>query len=172
MDEIVIHPDWLAREQPPVPSNSKHQYLEPGNEDVALIFLAEPVTGVTPSPVADADYWVGVDISSQDFTVVGYGTDAYITGSAAANHPIVDYDGDRSYREVSAIPAQDAFPDRYIKVGAGVCLATPVARCSTRARSSGSTPGRSATAAPGRISSTASTPPRRRRSSTSTSSRI
>src|SRR5215218_3375982 len=65
VDEIVIHPDWLAREQPPVPSNSKHQYLEPGNEDVALIFLDEPVTGVTPSPVADADYWVGVDIGSQ-----------------------------------------------------------------------------------------------------------
>jgi hypothetical protein len=122
VDEIVIHPDWLAREQPPVASNSKHQYLEPGNEDVALIFLAEPVTSVTPSPVADADYWVGFDIGSQDFTVVGYGTDAYITGSAAANHPIVEYDGDRSYRDVSAIPAHDAFPDRYIKVGAGVCF--------------------------------------------------
>jgi hypothetical protein len=28
----------------------------------------------------------------------------------------------RSYRDVSAIPAQDAFPDRFLKITQGVCF--------------------------------------------------
>lgn len=121
VESLAIHPDWLEREIPQ-PSNSKHEYLKPGNEDIALIFLTEDVVGVQPSPIADADYFDGVDLSSETFTVVGYGTDAYITGSVAAPNAIVDYDGDRSYRDVSLITEHDAFPDRFLKVTAGVCF--------------------------------------------------
>ena len=41
--------------------------------------------GVTPAPIASADYLAGLDLTSETFTAVGYGTDAYITGSAFAN---------------------------------------------------------------------------------------
>jgi hypothetical protein len=32
------------------------------------------------------------------------------------------FDGIRSYKEVSAIPAQDAFPDRFLKIESSVCF--------------------------------------------------
>jgi hypothetical protein len=121
-DHVVIHPDWLARALPNPNSNSKHGYLAPGNEDIALIFLTDEVTGVTPSPVADAGYLDRLDLRSETFTVVGYGTDAFITGSAASPKAITVYDGVRSYRDVSAIPARDAFPDRFVKITKSVCF--------------------------------------------------
>ena len=118
---LAIHPAWLERDIPP-PSNSKHNYLKPGNEDIALIFLTEEVTGVRPSPIADADYFDSINLTDETFTVVGYGTDAYITGNAGSAHPVVEYDGDRSYRDVTVITKHDAFPDRFFKVTAGVCF--------------------------------------------------
>jgi hypothetical protein len=53
---------------------------------------------------------------------VGYGTDEYVTGSAASPKAITVYDGNRSYRDVSAILARDAFPDRFIKISKSVCF--------------------------------------------------
>ena len=53
---------------------------------------------------------------------VGYGTDTFITGGAASPKAITIFDGIRSYRQVSSIPAQDAFPDRFLKITAGVCF--------------------------------------------------
>jgi hypothetical protein len=118
---LAIHPDWLTRDIPQ-PSNSKHNYLQPGSEDIALIFLTQAVAGVQPSPIADAGYFDGVDLKAETFTVVGYGTDAYITGSAGAAHPIVEFDGNRSYRDVTLITKHDLVPDRFLKVTAGVCF--------------------------------------------------
>ena len=95
----------------------------PGHEDIALVFLTEEVAGVTPAPVADAGYLDGLDLKSETFTVVGYGTDEFITGSAASPKAITVYDGARSYRDVSAlITAQDAFPDRFVKITKSVCF--------------------------------------------------
>ena len=54
--------------------------------------------------------------------MVGYGTDAFITGSAASPKAITIFDGVRSYREVTAIAGHDAFPDRFLKITAGVCF--------------------------------------------------
>ena len=96
--------------------------IAPPAEDIALVFLDAPVAGVTPAPIADADYLAGLDLTSETFTVAGYGTDAYITGSAMANHPVVLFDGIRSYRDVSVITEHDAFPDRFLKITAGVCF--------------------------------------------------
>jgi S1-C subfamily serine protease len=86
------------------------------------VFLDEPVAGVTPAPIADEGYLDTLDLKSETFTVVGYGTDAFITGSAASPKAITVFDGIRSYRDVTAIPAQDAFPDRFLKITAGVCF--------------------------------------------------
>ena len=62
------------------------------------------------------------DEINQVFTVVGYGVDDFITGSLLANHPVVVVDGIRSYRNVTAITKQDAFPDRFLKVTKSVCF--------------------------------------------------
>jgi len=77
---------------------------------------------VTPAPVADAGYLDGLDLKSETFTVVGYGTDEYVTGSAASPRAVTVYDGARSYRDVSALPAKDAFPDRFVKITKSVCF--------------------------------------------------
>jgi hypothetical protein len=119
-DHIVVHPDWFTAG--PCFGNSKHACLEPGHEDIALVFLKDDVAGVTPAPIAGPGYLDTLDLKSETFTVVGYGTDKFITGSAASPKAITIFDGIRSYREVTAIPATDAFPDRFLKITKGVCF--------------------------------------------------
>jgi hypothetical protein len=102
--------------------NSKHVHLAPPAEDIALVFLDDHVAGVTPAPVADAEYLAGLDLTSETFTVVGYGVDAFITGSLLSNHPVVLVDGIRSYRDVSVITEHDAFPDRFLKITQSTCF--------------------------------------------------
>ena len=120
VDHIAVPSAWFAAG--PCFGNSKHACLEPGHEDLALVFLDDPVVGITPAPIAGAGYLDSLDPKSETFTVVGYGTDAYITGSAASPKAITVFDGVRSFREVSAIPAKDAFPDRFLKITQGVCF--------------------------------------------------
>jgi hypothetical protein len=120
VDHIVVNPAWFTAG--PCFGNSKGACLSPGHEDIALVFLDAPVAGVTPAPIAGPGYLDGLDLKSETFTVVGYGTDAFITGSAASPKAITIFDGIRSYREVTAIPAKDAFPDRFLKITKGVCF--------------------------------------------------
>jgi Trypsin len=120
VDRIVVNPAWFTAG--PCIGNSKQRCLAPPAEDIALVFLNDSVAGVTPAPIAPAGYLDRLDRKSETFTVVGYGTDAFITGSAASPKAITVFDGIRSYRDVSAIPAQDAFPDRFLKITAGVCF--------------------------------------------------
>jgi Trypsin len=49
-DRIVVNPDWLTAG--PCIGNSKHLCLASPHEDIALVFLQETVSGVTPSPSA------------------------------------------------------------------------------------------------------------------------
>jgi hypothetical protein len=120
VDHIVVHPDWFTA--PPGRGNSKRLFLAPPAEDIALVFLDSAVAGVSPAPIADADYLAGLDLTSETFTVVGYGVDAFITGSLLANHPVVLVDGIRSYRDVSVITEHDAFPDRFLKITQSTCF--------------------------------------------------
>jgi Trypsin len=120
VDHIAIHPAWGTG--PAKHGNSKHRYLGPPEEDIALVFLSADVAGVTPSPIAGPGYLDELDLASEPFTVVGYGTDEYVTGSAASPKAITVYDGVRSYRDVSVSPARDAFPDRFVKIGKSVCF--------------------------------------------------
>ena len=121
-DHFVVHPDWLANQVGPGGGNSKMSFLKDGLEDIALVFLAEDVDNVTPAPVADAGYLNGLDLTSETFTVVGYGTDEYITGSGASPMAITVYDGARSYKDVSVITEHDLFPDRFVKITKSVCF--------------------------------------------------
>ncbi len=119
-DHIVVHPDWLTAG--PCLGNSKHLCLASPAEDIALVFLQETVAGVTPSPIAGPGYLDALDVTSETFTVVGYGTDDFVIGSAFSPNQITIFDGVRSYREVTAINTHDAFPDRFLKITAGVCF--------------------------------------------------
>ena len=120
VDHIVVHPDWFTAG--PCFGNSKHACLAPPAEDIALVFLDTSVAGVTPAPIAGLGYLDELDLKSETFTVVGYGTDAFITGSAASPKAITIFDGIRSYRDVTVISEHDAFPDRFLKITAGVCF--------------------------------------------------
>lgn len=120
VDHIVVHPDWFTRQ--PCPGNSKQLCLAPPAEDMGLVFLDAPVGGLTPAPIAGPTYLAGLSLTRETFTVVGYGVDAFITGSLFANHPIVFVDGIRSYRDVSVITTQDLFPDRFLKVTQSTCF--------------------------------------------------
>jgi hypothetical protein len=121
-DHFVVHPDWLANQVGPGGGNSKMSFLKDGLEDMALVFLTEDVDGVTPARVAGAGYLDGLDLTSETFTVVGYGTDEFITGSAGSPKAITVYDGARSYKDVSVITEQDLFPDRFVKITKSVCF--------------------------------------------------
>jgi Trypsin len=119
-DHIVVHPDWLTAG--PCLGNSKHLCLASPAEDIALVFLQEAVAGVTPSPIAGPGYLDALDVTSETFIVVGYGTDDFVIGSAFSPNQVTIFDGVRSYREVTAITTHDAFPDRFLKITAGVCF--------------------------------------------------
>ena len=120
VDHIVVNPLWFTAG--PCFANSKQACLSPPHEDISLVFLKTSVAGVTPAPIAGADYLDQLNLKSETFTVVGYGTDDFVTGSAASPKAVTIFDGIRSYRDVSAIPAQDAFPDRFLKITQGVCF--------------------------------------------------
>jgi hypothetical protein len=119
-DHIVVHPDWVNAG--PCLGNSKHLCLASPAEDIALVWLTESVAGVDPSPVADAGYLDTLDLTSETFTVVGYGVDEFVTGSLLSPMAITIVDGIRSYRDVTVITRGDAFPDRFIKVTKSTCF--------------------------------------------------
>jgi hypothetical protein len=121
-EHFLPHPGYVDSAIGPGGGNSKYSFLHPGLEDIALVYLSGPVAGITPAPVADAGYLDGLDLKRETFTVVGYGTDEFVTGSAASPRAITVYDGARSYRDVTAITEHDLFPDRFVKVTAGVCF--------------------------------------------------
>jgi V8-like Glu-specific endopeptidase len=120
VDHIAVHPDWFT--QPGGQGNSKHGFLAPPAEDIALVFLDSTVAGVTPAPIAGPTYLAGLDLTKATFTTVGYGADGFVTGTVISNHPIVLDDGIRSYRDVTAITEHDAFPDRFLKITQSVCF--------------------------------------------------
>ena len=120
VDHIVVNPAWFTAG--PCIGNSKPRCLAPPAEDIALVFLDAAVAGITPAPIADAGYLDEINLKTATFTVVGYGIDAFITGSGASPNPVTVDDGVRSYRDVTAIPAKDAFPDRFLKITRSVCF--------------------------------------------------
>jgi trypsin len=86
------------------------------------VFLKDEVAGVTPAPIAPAGYLDSLDLKSAQFTIVGYGFDAFFTGSILSNHPSGIDHGIRSFADVTATPAQDEFPDRFVKFTSSLCF--------------------------------------------------
>jgi hypothetical protein len=121
-DHFVVHPAWLANQAVPHGLNSAPSWLQPGFEDVALVYLARPVVGVTPAAVADAGYLDGLDLTHETLTMVGYGTNDFVTGSAVSAKPVFLYDGMRRYRDVSVVTRKGIYPDRHIMVTEGGCF--------------------------------------------------
>jgi hypothetical protein len=119
-DLIVVHPDWPAESR--CIGNSKQLCLASPAEDIALVMLQATVTGITPAPVAGPGYIDALDLTQETFTAVGYGVDDFITGAAVSPRAIVIFDGDRTYREASAITDRDAFPDRFLKITESTCF--------------------------------------------------
>jgi hypothetical protein len=66
------------------------RYRYVARKSIALVFLDDPVAGVTPAPIAEEGYLDTLDLKNDAFTVVGYGTDEFITGSAASPKAITD----------------------------------------------------------------------------------
>jgi hypothetical protein len=120
VSRIAVHPDWFL--QPGGHGNSKHGFLAPPAEDIALVFLTAPVAGITPAPIAGPTYLAGLDLKTATFTTVGYGADGFVTGNAGSNHPLALDNGIRDYRDVSVITEHDAFPDRFLKITQSVCF--------------------------------------------------
>jgi hypothetical protein len=119
VDHIVVNPAWFTAG--PCFGNSKNACLAPPAEDIALVWLTAPA-GIAPAPVADRGYLDALDLKKESFTVVGYGTDAFITGSAASPKAITIFDGIRSYKQVTVISERDAFPDRFLKITKSTCF--------------------------------------------------
>jgi Trypsin len=110
-----MHPDFSVQ---PI-ANSK-LVLGPGSEDVALVWLGQPVTDIAPAPVIAAGGLDTLDVTHETFTVGGYGISEFYTGSLASNRRQYVF-GPRSYRDVSVITEHDAFPERYLKITASTC---------------------------------------------------
>jgi hypothetical protein len=120
VDHLVVNPDWFTAG--PCLGNSKSLCLAPSAEDIALVWLRGTVSGVDPAPIADAGYLDTLDLTSETFTVVGYGLDGFVTGTIISPQAVVIDDGTRSYRDVSVITTHDAFPDRFVKITRSTCF--------------------------------------------------
>lgn len=120
VDHIVTNPAWFTR--PVLKGNSKQLGLAPPAEDIALVFLETDVAGITPAAIAGPGYLDSLDLKAASFTAVGYGIDDFTKGSIVSNQPVALDDGTRAYRTVSAITRQDAFPDRFVKIGQSLCF--------------------------------------------------
>jgi hypothetical protein len=66
------------------------RYRYVARKSIALVFLDDPVAGVTPAPIAEEGYLDTLDLKNDAFTVVGCGTDEFIIGSAASPKAITD----------------------------------------------------------------------------------
>lgn len=121
VDHIVIHPEWANR--PILRGNSKRLGLAPPAEDIALVWLAEDVTGIDPAPLPDSvGYLDTLALTMETFTVVGYGLQGFVTGNIVSPAGVAFDSGNRNYRDVTVISEHEAFADRFVKITASTCF--------------------------------------------------
>ena len=80
-----------------------------GAEDVALVYLEEPVEGITPAAIADASYLDSLDLRHETFTVVGYGVDEFVKGSVCRRNRF-PVGRARRYRDASVVTTKGSTP--------------------------------------------------------------
>ena len=81
-DHIVVHPAWFTASVLLRQLEERVPLARPRGHRAGL--PRSTVAGVTPAPIAGPGYLDRLNLKTATFTVAGYGTDAYITGSAAA----------------------------------------------------------------------------------------
>lgn len=117
VESIVVHPDFAFGGR----GMNSITTLESPWEDIALLWLVEDVTGITPAPVADLGYLDGLDPSAETFTAVGFGWDGMVIGSfvsrGAFENSVPSY---RTYREVSIL-GFGPYPDRIVMTSSANC---------------------------------------------------
>jgi secreted trypsin-like serine protease len=114
-----VHPDWFL--QPGLRGNSKRLGLAPPAEDMSLIWLETPVAGIAPAPIVEAGGLNSLNLTREQFTVVGYGLTGFVKGSLFSPMAVVTADG-RNYKTVTVITSHDAFPDRFLKITSSTCF--------------------------------------------------
>jgi len=119
VDRIEVHPDWLTRS--PVRGGGRPVALGPGAEDVALMWLSDPVAGIEPASIIAAGGLDALDLTGETFTVVGYGFTEFVTGSLLSPRWEAEASG-RSFRNVSVITEHEAIADRYLMITASACF--------------------------------------------------
>lgn len=121
--DFAIHPDY-----PSVPlSPCKRNWIGPGREDVALMWLDEQVylpdgSLMPTSPIVGLHELDALAGRGETFTAVGYGTSGWLLGSDislfAGGAAAATWDG-RNYKAVSVVTENGAFLDRYLKMSTG-----------------------------------------------------
>ncbi len=101
----------------PYLGDSKRFGIGPGREDVALMWLDEPVTGVSAAQIAGLGELDGLTLRDETFTAVGYGLNEFPLGSyMAMRNPQFSWTwSGRNYRDVTLVSVHEAFADRYLK---------------------------------------------------------
>lgn len=123
VERIVVHPDWAER--PVLKGNSKRLGLAPPAEDIALVWLESSPTaaeGIQPAPLPEPGALDAPSITSETFTVVGYGVQGFVTGNIISRAPVILDSGNRNFKDVSVINTHEAFADRFVKITASTCF--------------------------------------------------
>jgi len=117
---IKVNPIWWTK--PLLLGNSKSLGLGAGNEDEALVWLEEPVTGITPAKIVATGGLDGLDLAASTFTVVGYGINGFVSGSYMSwrNPKTQMLVSGRNYKDVSVVTEHEAFADRYLKITSSI----------------------------------------------------
>ena len=112
-------PVEFGEPQPVTPG--KNALAEPWH-DIGLLWLVEPVAGVTPAPLAGPGYLDDPGVRRDSFTVVGYGLDGFLRGSALSPAGVPSQPNQRTFREGVMILGQDLYPDRYVQISEANCF--------------------------------------------------
>jgi hypothetical protein len=121
--KYAIHPDYPSDPLSP----SKLNWIGPGREDVALMWLDRRVKlpGGRLMPTSPIIGLHGLDAlagGGETFTAVGYGTTGWLLGNDislfAGGAAAPAWDG-RNYKAVSVVTENGAFLDRYLKLSTG-----------------------------------------------------
>lgn len=121
--DYAIHPDYSSAPLSPCKLN----WIGPGREDVALMWLDEQVylpdgSLMPTSPIIGLHGLDALARRGETFTAVGYGTTGWLLGSDislfAGGAAAAAWDG-RNYKAVSVLTEHGAFLDRYLKMSTG-----------------------------------------------------
>ena len=104
--------------------NSKGLGLAPPAEDIALVWLTADVNpAIVPALLPDSvGYLDTLALTSETFTVAGYGLQGFVTGNIVSAAGVAFDSGNRNYKDVTVINKHEAFADRFVKITASTCF--------------------------------------------------